>query len=364
MGSIIQRQRKDGTFTFQAMVKIPGAKAAVRSFEDRSLAQAFVEEVEKSRRAAEKARAARRIEFPTADERAKMNQDEWEQSWLKETLRAYARSERISDRFRTPMRTIIKFGGDVKLGEIDRTWVRRYLDFARKQRTRTRTPYKWATIVDHMKIISAAMNWWAEEKEASGSKLPFKFTMIPKDWEVKRERRLEDWEEKALLRRMMASRRPSRRFWIRLLRLALNTGARLQELAFAEWKEFDLDQRTWIIPAGHTKCGKSRLVPLNKAAMRALRALALIRSESSPKVFHGLKNSKSISNVFSKMTIHMGLKDLRFHDLRHEAISRMVLHERRLSVFEIMKIVGHTSMEMLDRYTNLRGGELTAKLSR
>ena len=58
----------------------------------------------------------------------------------------------------------------------------------------------------------------------------------------------------------------------------------------------------------------------------------------------------------------MGIADLRWHDLRHEAISRMVLKQRHLSVFEIMDIVGHSSIEMLKRYTNLRGDELAAKL--
>jgi integrase len=58
----------------------------------------------------------------------------------------------------------------------------------------------------------------------------------------------------------------------------------------------------------------------------------------------------------------LGIKDLRFHDLRHEAISRIVLKQRHLSVFEIMKIVGHSSIEMLNRYANLRGEELSRKL--
>ena len=54
--------------------------------------------------------------------------------------------------------------------------------------------------------------------------------------------------------------------------------------------------------------------------------------------------------------------NFRFHDLRHEAISRMVLYKRQLSVFEIMRIVGHSNAEMLHRYANLRGDEMSDRM--
>lgn len=46
----------------------------------------------------------------------------------------------------------------------------------------------------------------------------------------------------------------------------------------------------------------------------------------------------------------------------HEAISRMVLHKRKLSPFEIMKIVGHSSLAILNRYANLRGSDLVDRM--
>jgi len=365
IGSIIERPRKGGGVSYQAMVKIPGAKAAVRTCQDRASAEDFLESVRLEREKTAKAKQRYRETWLTplsAGERAEINQAKWANEWLKETLKLYNESDRITNRFKQPMRTIIKFGGDVKLGELDRAWVRNYIKHARKQTTRTKQAFKWASIADHMKIISAAMNWRAEEMEAKGARLPFSLKMFPIDWEVKRTRRLSIEEEKKLLRRFMASRRRTRPHWIRMFRLALNTAARLQEIVLAEWSEFDLENRYWIIPASHTKCRKERLVPLNKAALRALKAMMLIRSEKSPRVFHLIRNSISASNVFSKITINLGIDDLRWHDLRHEAISRMVLKQRQLSVFEIMDIVGHSSIEMLKRYTNLRGDELAAKL--
>ncbi len=57
-----------------------------------------------------------------------------------------------------------------------------------------------------------------------------------------------------------------------------------------------------------------------------------------------------------------GIAGLRFHDLRHEAISRFV--EAGLSDQEVAAISGHKSMQMLKRYTHLRAEDLVVKLDR
>ena len=57
-----------------------------------------------------------------------------------------------------------------------------------------------------------------------------------------------------------------------------------------------------------------------------------------------------------------GLPDFHFHDLRHEAVSRLV--EAGLSDQEVAAISGHKSMQMLRRYTHLRAEDLVEKLDR
>ena len=52
--------------------------------------------------------------------------------------------------------------------------------------------------------------------------------------------------------------------------------------------------------------------------------------------------------------------DLRWHDLRHEAASR--LFEKGLHPIEVAAITGHRSMQMLKRYTHLNPSDLLAKL--
>lgn len=369
MGSIIERTKRDGSASYQAMVKIPGAKAAVKTFDCREMAQAFVDKIEQQREMVAKAhahRALRTIDPTTEENRAKDAQKAWANSWLRDTMLLRFSEGAMSERASRSINAITRLAGDAMLGELDRDWVKAYLKRARKTITRSGTPYKWSSLVDHMNIISATMRWRAEELRAAGGRLPFYTSKdLPADWDVCRERRLDLSEEKAILRRFMANPQKRRRQqWIRFFRLALNTAARMQELHLAEWSEFNLESRFWTIPAAHTKKKKTRIVPLNKAAMRALRAMLLIRDPNSPKVFHAMGDTHSVSGCFYHLTMKLGLDDLRFHDLRHEAITRMVLEEKQFTVFEIMKIVGHSSLIMLERYSNLRGEELSLKLMR
>jgi len=60
------------------------------------------------------------------------------------------------------------------------------------------------------------------------------------------------------------------------------------------------------------------------------------------------------------MKLAMNGKDIRFHDLRHEATSRFF--EKGLNVMEVATITGHKDLRMLQRYTHLRAEDLAKKL--
>ena len=54
------------------------------------------------------------------------------------------------------------------------------------------------------------------------------------------------------------------------------------------------------------------------------------------------------------------LRDLRFHDLRHEATSR--LFKKGLNPMEVAAIIGHKTLQMFERYTHLRAEDLVDRL--
>ncbi|WP_256378894.1 tyrosine-type recombinase/integrase [Bradyrhizobium sp. Ai1a-2] len=64
--------------------------------------------------------------------------------------------------------------------------------------------------------------------------------------------------------------------------------------------------------------------------------------------------------AFEHLRVRAGMSDLHFHDLRHEAISR--LFEKGLNIVEVSAISGHRELKMLQRYTHLRAVDLVARL--
>jgi integrase len=72
-------------------------------------------------------------------------------------------------------------------------------------------------------------------------------------------------------------------------------------------------------------------------------------------------NAKSVGDVFASMADLAGLGDIRFHDLRHEGISR--LFAQGLDIPEVALISGHRSWATLKRYTHLKPADVLRKLN-
>ena len=75
-------------------------------------------------------------------------------------------------------------------------------------------------------------------------------------------------------------------------------------------------------------------------------------------MFKDVLLAASVSDKFAKLTKKAGIKDLRFHDLRHEAISRMF--ERGMSIEQVAAISGHKTWTSLRRYTQLSPQSLSS----
>ena len=141
---------------------------------------------------------------------------------------------------------------------------------------------------------------------------------------------------------------------------------RAGEIGNLRLNQIDLQRRTLALTK--TKNGSTRTVPLTIDATAAL-GLAIAhpdRPEGCDLVFFGVPNKGGNSRPYGflvawwKLKKRLGLHDLHFHDLRHEAISRLV--EGGLSDQQVAAISGHRSMQMLKRYTHLRAEELVSVL--
>ena len=105
-----------------------------------------------------------------------------------------------------------------------------------------------------------------------------------------------------------------------------------------------------------TKNGSSREVPLS------CKATEVLKQQHSEKHYQPFPiNANAFRLAWDRLRTRAGLVDFRFHDLRHEALSRFF--EIGLSIPEVALISGHKDVKMLMRYTHLRAEGLVRKLN-
>jgi integrase len=152
--------------------------------------------------------------------------------------------------------------------------------------------------------------------------------------------------------------------WI--VNIAIESGMRSSEIVSLRRSQVELDRR--IVHLVETKNTMPRTVPLTPAAAEQFR-LALnnpIRPPETELIFFGepgkdgVRRPYNFNKVWHEIKKKAGVTDFKFHDLRHEAISRFV--ESGLSDQKVAAISGHRSMQMLKRYTHLRAEDLVAEL--
>jgi len=125
------------------------------------------------------------------------------------------------------------------------------------------------------------------------------------------------------------------------------------EIVNASWSDLDWDTGTLNIPV--TKNGFSRTIPLTKRALEILQSLP----HDNERIFPITGNAVRLA--WQRLKRRVGIENLHFHDLRHEAISRFF--EMGLSVPEVALISGHRDYRMLFRYTHLRAEDVAKKLA-
>ena len=168
-----------------------------------------------------------------------------------------------------------------------------------------------------------------------------------------RKRRLEEGEEERLLAACDSGRTALMR---PLLILAVETGMRRGELLGLCWADVDLNKRVAHLEL--TKNGDFRDVPLSRRATETLRALSAVDHARSNRVLPISGNAVRLA--FERLRVRADMADFHFHDLRHEAITR--LFERGLNIAEVSAISGHKELRMLQRYTHLRAVDLVGRL--
>ena len=172
-----------------------------------------------------------------------------------------------------------------------------------------------------------------------------------------RTRRLEAGEKERLLQ----SSNPELH---RIISLALETGIRRGEILCIKKSHIDFNKSVLFIPS--TKTDIPRSIPLSSEALTSLRRQLRASQSVSGGVIPLYERSlftyslRGLSGAFLRLCRRLNIDNLHFHDLRHEATSR--LFEKGLNPVEVATITGHKDTRMLMRYTHLRAEDLVERL--
>jgi integrase len=169
-----------------------------------------------------------------------------------------------------------------------------------------------------------------------------------------RSRRLEpgEWE------RLEMACRQSRNPFIRdMVEFGVETAMRRGEVLSASWRDVDFQKRTMHIP--QAKNGHSRTIPLSPCALDILGRVKA-QSGGDERIFRTTEDA--VKMAWRRVMGRVRLADFRYHDLRHEAVSRFF--EAGLSVPEVALISGHRDPRMLFRYAHPRAEDIAKKLAR
>lgn len=138
--------------------------------------------------------------------------------------------------------------------------------------------------------------------------------------------------------------------------LAVETAMRQGELLGLRWEKVDKKRKLAFID--ETKNGEARTAPLSPRALAILEGLPhTIKGEVIP------VQRMTLYHAFHAAVVRAGIKDFTFHDLRHEAMSRLA-ERGDFSMLELAAVSGHKTLQMLKRYTHLQAENISRKLAR
>jgi integrase len=241
------------------------------------------------------------------------------------------------------LETLVEYFGNLPIRDITQN------DLAKFKQKRLKKPKlngelrKLASIHRELEVMRNCFHFAVEQGWLIRS--PSFSGLINKNDEVKRERTLSVQEELKLL---LAIKNPRRKHLTPLVLTALDTAMRRGELFQLRWSDVDLDNNLIFVRATTTKTQTQRVVGITPRVKDELLKIHKLAVDDKNGLVFGITNT--IKKAWKSACDEAGIENLRFHDLRHTAITRMV--NEGLPSAEIMKTSGHTQMVTFQRYVN------------
>lgn len=145
--------------------------------------------------------------------------------------------------------------------------------------------------------------------------------------------------------------------------VALNTGMRRGEILGLRWEHLNMDAAMLTVTAGNAKSSKARHIPLNAEALAVLTRWGK-QHGTDGLVFPGVGGARMshVSTSWDSLTVAAKLEDFRFHDLRHDFASKLVMAGVDLNT--VRELLGHADLKMTLRYAHLAPQKLAAAVAK
>jgi integrase len=243
---------------------------------------------------------------------------------------------------KTQIKVLIEFFGNRKVKDIT------YLDLVEYKVARSSTNTRKgrlpaiASVNRELERMRAILNFAVRQGIITINPFNQGEPLIVKSAETSRGRLLSFEEEKRLLAECKG-----RRSYLRpLIIAAIDTGLRKGELLKLVWADIDMEAHIIQIRAKNSKTNRPREVAMTNRLLAEFKKLAQV-GYIDP-VF-GV--TSDVKKSFSAICAAAGIESLQFRDFRHTCVTRLI--EAGMQTPEAMKISGHTTLAMLNRYLNI-----------
>jgi len=330
---------------FQAKVRRFGAPPLSRTFGSKTQATAWARKIESE--------LERGVWRDTSDA---------DRTTFRECIDRYEQEVTPKKRSATREASHLRILRDTVITEMSMSRIRS-ADLAAVRDSWERCDHSAATIVRRLALIShiftTAQKRWGMESLSN----PVRTVETP-IVRNERSRRVSDMEIAAICNESASAEMKA------LIQFAVATAMRRGEICALRWEHVDLDDRVAFLP--ETKNGSSRSVPLSSVAVEILLQL---RKKAKGQVFS--LQPDSVTQAFERLVARAHAKyvtecranrkaprptfltDVRFHDLRREATTRLA---DRLQMHELGAVTGHRDLRMIKRYYHPKASELAKKL--
>lgn len=346
MGTIIKRKRKDGTASWLAQIAVRRAGKTVwrenRTFELRSTAAAWIEKREK-----DLAKPGALDDFRAGDhKRRDVTLGDAINKYVDDSAKAIGRTKS------QVLKSIRSFDIAGKpCAEIDSADI---VAFAQEKLKSGVTPQTVSNYLSHMSAVftvaGPAWNYPLNEKAMRDALIVAKKLGLTQK-SRHRDRRPTLNELDRLMTHFLerSTRRPSSVPMHRVMAFAIFSTRRQEEITRIKWADLDKEGKRMLVRDMKNpgeKIGNDVWCDLPDPALAIIEAMP----RNSDRIFP--YSTDAISASFTRANQFLGIEDLRFHDLRHEGVSR--LFEIGYNVPHAAAVSGHRSWVSLKRYTHLR----------